>query len=257
MRWTRLLLVSLVLMLPQAPQCQETNLLEVEEKLDELITKVEDSFPDDSSDKEVAFREAARVYRQIGKLEKAIRLYEKILSIQRGRDAPQFRELIQTLSDLAIVYAASGDYRTALGHVREYGALLRKHQPDNVEAIFSATNNEASMLMGMENYAEAEQAYLKNLAYAAKTSKASPESVASIHHNLVALYLITEAYEKSEESLITALQQKEQIFGNEHKEVGLTLSVLAKLYLDTDRPEESREARERAVRLLGFDPLEG
>lgn len=195
----------------------------------------------------------ATAYRQMGMAEKAIPLYRQLAQIIESRETTPSHERVLILHELALCMQVAGLYRDATVVIGEYRNLLKEFFPDRHEEIYTSLNNLATAYMGMEDYAEAEQAYQDLLEYARTQAGGKPESIAATYHNLGMLYFKTDRPAEAEAAWNQALRLKRSLFGDNHAQVGMTLHCIAMLYKDSD-PERHQNLLADAIAKMGYDP---
>lgn len=226
---------------------------DIERRLVELIKLYETTYPGNASEKLPALVTAATTYRQIGMPAKAIPLYERILTIQIAMEKAPSVERVNTLSDLATVYAVTERYSDAVSTLTELVKLLRRYYPEDGAALYSAMNGLAACYQGMKRYSEAEVAFLNILALADTVFKAHKKSIAATYHNLGILYYQTKKFKESDAMLLKALALKKQLWGPSHPDVGLTLRSMANMYRLRGQLESAAKLKTEADAILGQD----
>jgi tetratricopeptide (TPR) repeat protein len=200
----------------------------------------------------------ADVYRHLSNYTNAAEHYQAALEIYEQIEGPQGRDVMNSLSGLAVVQHGEGAADRAQH-------LIERYLPpsnDLAHADGATLNNIANIALDRKHFGEAESLYQR--ACQAYEESGGPDDVglATALANLGKLYRDVPAFDirRAEPPLKRALAIREKVLGAEHPETAKTLSDLSLLFFYEKNPAAAEEFARRALPLeekaFGAESLE-
>lgn len=196
------------------------------------------------------FDNLANVYGAIGDYSKSKALHEQGLSIREdalGSDHPDVATSLHNLANELALMGAEGDAKVF--YERALAIRIKAHGEEHPDVAASLS----SLAKVVDSPAQQRALYERGLAITEKLLGPNHPDVAIILHNLATSE--SPMGRRSRELLERAVLIKENSLGPDHPAVAFSLTVLAPLYIEEKRPEETLRLLERAVRI--FDAHDG
>jgi tetratricopeptide (TPR) repeat protein len=200
----------------------------------------------------------ADVYRHLSNYTNAAEHYQAALEIYERIEGPQGRDVMNSLSGLAVVQHGEGAANRAQRLIERYLPSSK----DLVHADGATLNNIANIALDRKHFAEAESLYQKACQAYEESGGPNDIGLATALANLGKLYRDVPAFDirRAEAPLKRALAIREQVLGAEHPETAKSLSDLSLLYFYEKNPTAAEEFARRALPLeekaFGVESLE-
>ncbi|SRR6266851_2349519 len=160
-------------------------------------------------------------------------------------------ELANSLSNLAFLYEALGEYLEAERVYKEALTIYRAIPEESALNFAGALNNLAFLYSSMGNYAAAESLYREALQIWRANSESGDKNllVAQALNNLGVLYHALDNYKTAEAYLKQALEIRRDLAGDSHPVVAGSLNSLAELYRETGNLAEAKAFLQEALKI--------
>lgn len=165
-----------------------------------------------------------------GKYDEALPLAQEALTLAEKKHGAVHPEVGATLSNLALVYEATGAYGKAETMFQRAYAIYRDARGPNDLTVATALNNLGSLYRTMGAYGKAEAFLQQTLAVKEKILGPEHVDVATSLNNLAELYRTIGKYRKAEPLYLRTLAIYEKTLGPSHLAVGVARNNLALLY---------------------------
>ena len=166
------------------------------------------------------------LYMDAGRFAEAEPLLRAAMEVRRKVLSPDHPLLISSLSDLALLLYYQGAMAEALALDRELVSLREGNSDGDAADTARAYNNMADVLRALQNYPEAESAYLRTVSILETQLGPDHPDVATAICNLGALYAQQRDYPRAIQRYSRALSIREKALGASHP---LTLEAVANL----------------------------
>ncbi len=160
-------------------------------------------------------------------------------------------ELANSLSNLAFLYEAQGEYLEAERVYREALTIYRAMPEESALNFAGALNNLAFLYSSMGNYAAAEPLYREALQISRANSDSGDRNllVAQALNNLGVLYLALDNNKTAEAYLQQALEIRRDLVGDNHPVVAGSLNNLAELYREAGNLAQAKAHLQEALKI--------
>lgn len=186
----------------------------------------------------------ADLFREQGRGEEALRLYQWILAVPHLPATLRFKSLI----GLADIESLSGGGESSLGHWNQALALARSESSRSMEA--DALNGLAVAWLDAGAPLKAEPLLKDSLALLDAELPVRPWARASVLVALGRCYRLEDRLEFAEEALTRALEIDRTIFGDTHPQVAYVLERLATLVAARGEWEQARAYSDQALETM-------
>lgn len=198
-----------------------------------------------------------RVLHQWSKLEDAEFFYQEAIRIREAAQGKENAEYASSLTTLAILYRALGEYEQAESLYLEARDIRARVLGKNHSEYAGSLNNLGNIYRIMGEYDKAEPLYLEALEIRMKTIGKEHSDYATVLNNLARLYREKGDYVKSAPLNREALDIWERVKGKENIDYAWGLAGLANLNLVAGHLDEAEllqlEAKGIRERVLGKD----
>jgi serine/threonine protein kinase/tetratricopeptide (TPR) repeat protein len=215
---------------------REVTLVEV---LDEAVTKIESSFPDQPEIRAELHFTIGTTYYHLGRYDKALPLLlasAETLEKELGGDQENLARVLETLS---LVREGQGQNAEAAALMERVLQMREKTLPPRDPLIARALDNLANTLRAQGKYAQAEQLYKRALEIKETAATPEPESIAGTLNNLATLYAAQGRYADADPYFQRSLEMTERALGPEHPQVATLLANLGAVKVDQRKYDEA------------------
>lgn len=226
-----------------APLCAEA--LEIERKLlqpnDVIIA--------------AALNNLAEIHKHLGEDEPAENYYKQAIDVYKKAEGKTGRGLVDTYSNLAMLYKRQGRYELARGTMVAARKVQKEQSPGDVIGMASVLNTMASIERAEFENRSAREHYLEAIALLAKSDKTAEEPLCDTRDNYADLLLDEREYEDAEKQYQLSIQHCEQARGPNHPCVAERMLDLGNLYRRVGKPDRAEELMRKAlaINLASFD----
>jgi TonB family protein len=188
--------------------------------------------------------EVVRLYKA-GKYDKALPLAKRALQLREKTLAPGHKLIVDSLTNLAELYAAKHDYGTARDYYQRVLAIYEQSPPPNRVQVAQALNHAGYFSYQNFDFERAEKYFQRALALREELAGAESVETARAAFNLAEFYRLRGEDSKAEPLYVKSIETLGKALGPGDDEVAHALDRFSCLYYATNRWEKLKEIRQQ------------
>ena len=186
----------------------------------------------------------------LGELGGAEELMREALAMKRKLHSGPHPEIAADLNNIAKIRETQHDFETAAQLYREALSMYRELLGDEHPEVAVVLGNLAGVLYAQGDQTRAIQMLRQSLDMRRKVFGDDHPATAGIATGLGFWLIEQREYEEAEALLTSSLDTRRRLLGTDHPRTAVTLSILARLMIETSRHAEGLEAAREAKMIL-------